>query len=59
MVRGLVGAHGHAAYGVEELRTVDAQYVGIVLRDDVAVLGILAHDEAADHHGIAESKYCS
>ena len=49
MVGGSVGAYGHTLHGVEELHPVDAEHVGIVLRNHIAVFRILAHNQTANY----------
>ena len=56
MVRCLVGAHGHAADGVQQEGAVDLEDVRVVLRDNVTVFRVLAHDQAADHRRRAEGE---
>ena len=54
----LVRTYRYAADCVQELNPVDLENVRIVLRDNVAVFRILAHNETADYHCLAECEYC-
>ena len=57
MVGGFRGADGNTPYGIEELHPVYSEDVGVVLRDDRAVVRILADHEAADHSYVSEAEY--
>ena len=56
MVRCTVGAYCNSLDRVEQTGPLHLKDVGIVLRDDVAVLWIAAHDEAADEYRAAETE---
>ena len=56
MVGGLVGAHCNTLYRIEEELAVYLEDIGVVQRNYVTVLGVLAHYQAADERGGAKAE---
>ena len=54
----VAGEGQYAAQCAYETAAVDAELVGIVLRNDAVVVGVAAFDEAARQHGLTVGHFC-